>query len=115
MATASPRTASPRKTSPRKTSPRKASPRTASPRTASHRGAVERVRRAETFAVELPGLGRVRIPRPDQLAYYGGLAALAAIEIIDWPIALVIASGHALASNHHNRVAEELCAAIEEA
>ena len=86
-----------------------------SPRTASQRSAVDRVREAESFAVQLPGLGRVRIPRPEQLAYFGGLAVLAAIEIIDWPVALIVATGHVLASQHHNRLAEELGEAIEEA
>ena len=81
----------------------------------SHRGAVERIRDADTFAVNLPVVGRVRIPRPEQLAYYGALGALAAFEIIDWPIALVIGAGHALASNHHNKVAEELGEALEDA
>ena len=59
-----------------------------SSRNASHRGAVDAVRDAETFVVTLPVVGRIRIPRPDQLAYYGALAGLAALEIIDWPIAL---------------------------
>jgi hypothetical protein len=86
-----------------------------SPRAESHRSAVDRVREAESFAVQLPVLGRVRIPRPEQLAYFGGLAALAAIEIIEWPVALIIATGHVLASQHHNRLAEELGEAIEEA
>jgi hypothetical protein len=86
-----------------------------SSRNASHRSAVDAVRDAETFAVTLPVVGRVRIPRPDQLAYYGALAALAALEIIDWPIALVIGAGHALASNHHNKVAQELGDALEQA
>lgn len=86
-----------------------------SPRTASHRTAVDRIREAESFAVQLPIIGRVRIPRPDQLAYYGALAALAAIELIDWPVALIIATGHALANQQHNRIAEELGEAIEEA
>jgi hypothetical protein len=86
-----------------------------SPRTASHRGAVDRVRDAESFAVRLPLIGRVTIPRPEQLAYFGGLAALAALEIIEWPVALIIASGHVLAEQHHNRLAEELGEAIEEA
>jgi len=85
-----------------------------SPRTASHRGAVDRVRDAESFAVTLPLVGRVNIPRPDQLAYFGGLAALAALEI-EWPVALIIASGHVLAEQHHNRLAAELGEAIEEA
>lgn len=85
-----------------------------SPRT-GHRSAVDRVRDAEAFAVQLPVLGRVNIPRPEQLAYFGGLAALAAVEIIDWPIALIIATGHALASQHRNRLVEELGEALEEA
>ncbi len=81
----------------------------------SHRSAVERVREAETIVVTLPVVGRVRIPRPEELVYYGALAGLAALEIIDWPIALVIGAGHALASNHHSKVAQELGEALEDA
>ena len=80
----------------------------------SQREAVQKIREGETFAVTLPVLGQVEIPRPEQLAYYGGLAALAALELIDWPVALVIAAGHVLASNHHNQILEELGEAIEE-
>ena len=81
----------------------------------SHRDAVARVREAESFAVNLPIVGRVPIPRPEQVAYYGALGALAAFEIIDWPIALAIAAGHALVQNQHNRVAEEIGEALEDA
>jgi hypothetical protein len=84
-------------------------------RTSTHRSAVERVREAEGFAMDLPVLGRVRIPHPEQLAYYGALAALAAVEIIDWPIALAIAAGHVLAENQHSRIARELGDALEQA
>jgi hypothetical protein len=80
----------------------------------SQREAVQKVREGETFVVNAPILGQLEIPRPEQLAYYGGLAALAALELIDWPVALVIAAGHLLASNHHNRILEELGEAIEE-
>jgi hypothetical protein len=85
-----------------------------------HRGtsqaeAVAHIRESETFFVNLPVVGKVEIPRPDQLAYFGGLAALAALELIDWPVAVVIAAGHLLASNHHNKLLEELGEAIEEA
>jgi hypothetical protein len=79
------------------------------------REAVEKIREGETFAVNLPAIGQVEIPRPEQLAYFGGLAALAALELIDWPVALVIAAGHFLASNHHNKLLEELGEAMEEA
>jgi hypothetical protein len=82
--------------------------------TSGHRNAVDRVREAESFAVELPLVGRVRIPRPERLAFYGALALLAAAEIIDWPIALVLATGHALAENQHSKVAQELGEALED-
>jgi hypothetical protein len=81
----------------------------------SHRSAVDRVREAESFAVDLPVVGSVRIPRPERLAYYGALAVLAAAEIIEWPIALVLGVGHALAENHQSKVAQELGSALEEA
>jgi hypothetical protein len=83
-------------------------------RAASQREAVEQIREGEMFYVNLPIVGRVEIPRPDQLAYYGGLAALAAFELIDWPVAVVIAAGHIMASSHHNRLLEELGEAMEE-
>ncbi len=83
-------------------------------RATSQREAVEEIRAGETFAVNLPVVGQVTVPRPDQLAYYGGLAALAVFELIDWPVALVIAAGHILASTHHNRLLEELGEAMEE-
>ncbi|WP_040776715.1 hypothetical protein [Nocardia pneumoniae] len=80
----------------------------------SHRNAVERVLAAQGFAVELPVVGRVRVPRPEHLAYYGALGALAAAEIIEWPVALALAAGHWLAEDHHNRVAQEIGEALEE-
>lgn len=79
------------------------------------REAVQKIREGETFHVNLPVLGQMEIPRPEQLAYFGGLAALAALELIDWPVAVVIAAGHLLASNHHNKILEELGEAMEEA
>jgi hypothetical protein len=82
-------------------------------RATSQREAVEHIREGETFFVNVPLVGRVEVPRPEQLAYYGGLAALAAFELIDWPVALVIAAGHILATSHHNRMLEELGEAME--
>jgi hypothetical protein len=82
---------------------------------ATQRDAVQRVRQAQTFALDLPIVGRVRIPRPEQLAFYGALGALAAIEIIEWPVALALAAGHALLQNEHSRVAHEIGEALSEA
>jgi hypothetical protein len=92
------------------------SSRTESSRTkTTHRDAVQRIREARTFALDLPVFGRVRIPRPEQLAFYGALGALAAVEIIEWPVALVLAAGHVLVQNEHSRVAQEIGEAMEDA
>jgi hypothetical protein len=66
----------------------------------SHRDVARLVREADRFALRLPAVGRVPIPRPDQLAFYAGLAGLVAAELIDWPVAVAIGVGHALVSNH---------------
>ena len=80
-----------------------------------HRNAVDRVLAAQGFAVDLPVIGRVRLPRPEQLAYYGALGALAAAEIIEWPVAVVLATGHWLMQDQHNRIAHEIGEALEDA
>ncbi len=61
----------------------------------------------------LSGRSRFRDPKPWPITAV--LAALAAFELIDWPVAVVIAAGHLLASNHHNKLLEELGEAIEDA
>ena len=64
----------------------------------SHSDTARRVRDADRFALQLPVVGRVPFPRPDQLAFYGALAALVAVELVDWPVAVAIGAGHALIS-----------------
>lgn len=62
----------------------------------SHREIAHQVRGADRFALQLPAIGRVPIPRPDQVAFYGALAALVAAGLVEWPAAVVIGAGHAL-------------------
>ncbi|MGW5149838.1 hypothetical protein [Rhodococcus koreensis] len=83
--------------------------------TPSHRDTVERVRHADSFAVTLPILGRVGIPRPEHLAFYTALGALAALEIIEWPVAVIIAAGHVLTADEHHRTLHEIGDALETA
>jgi hypothetical protein len=73
----------------------------------SHREVTRRVRDADRFALQLPVIGRVPIPRPDQLAFYGALAGLVAVELVDWPIAVAIGVGHALVSGRPERKSDE--------
>lgn len=67
---------------------------------ASHRDDASRlVERAKTFSVQIPGVGKVSVPPPDRLAFYGGLGLLAAVSVIDWPVALAIGVGAAVVAH----------------
>jgi len=71
--------------------------------------------RAYTRRVEIPMLGEVAVPPPDRLAYYAGLGVLAALQVIEWPIALVVTAGHMLADQHLSGVVKGLGEALESA
>jgi hypothetical protein len=47
---------------------------------------------------------------PTRLLWWGGLAALAAIEIIEWPVALVVGAGSLVAERMAHQDAEEIAA-----
>ncbi|MER5225589.1 hypothetical protein [Streptomyces flaveus] len=67
-------------------------------------------------AVTLDVFGaRLELPPPEQLAFLAGVGVLAALEILEWPVALVLAVGHQLAHSHHGRVLREFGEALEEA
>lgn len=85
------------------------------PRNAGERAAAE-VLEKHTIAVTLPdGMGVIRLPEPQRLAYYAGLVALAAFGILDWPVAAVLGVGHLLAEDHHHRVLAEFGQALSDA
>ena len=65
---------------------------------AAQREASREVAEGKVYSVELPIIGRVPVPSPRQLAIYAALGGLAAIEIIDWPVAVAMGVGSALVS-----------------
>jgi len=70
---------------------------------ASHRDDASRtVQRAKKLSARLPMVGRVRVPPPDQLALYGALGVLAALNVINWPVALAIGAGAAVVARRVN-------------
>jgi len=75
--------------------------------------AAQHVDNSEHLALMVPYLGTVRLPPPDQLAYYTAVAALLALEVIEWPLALLAAAGHAL-TQQHSRTREEFGSASQE-
>ncbi len=69
-----------------------------------------------TLRVTLPdNLGAIRLPEPQRLAFYGGIAALAAFGILEWPVAAVLGIGHLLADDHHHKCLCEFGEALAEA
>ena len=65
--------------------------------------------------VEVPGVGRIELPPPDQLVFLGGIAALVVLQIIEWPVAAVLAVGHVLAHNRHHALLRDFGEALDEA
>lgn len=51
-----------------------------------------------------PHIGPVSLPSPTKTAYYVGLGALAAVEVVEWPIVAAIAAGTYVAQ--HTRAQE---------
>jgi len=77
------------------------------------RKAANKLDMPQRIAVDLPLIGAVLLPAPQQLAYYCAIGALVALEIIDWPIALLITTGHALTQQQHNQTLEDLGEVLE--
>jgi hypothetical protein len=48
-----------------------------------------------------------------RLAWYGGLALMAVLEVIEWPIAIVMAVGHEFAHRARTQALRELAEGIE--
>jgi hypothetical protein len=68
-----------------------------------------------SLRVEVPGLATLRLPPPEHWAFYVGLAAVAGFGFIDWPVAGVLALGHLLAEDRHNRLLQDFGEALAEA
>jgi hypothetical protein len=78
-------------------------------------GAVLRAIQGNTVNVPLPVFGTVQLPPLDSLALYAGLATLAAIGLMEWPVAAAIGVGHLLVQQQHFRLLHDFGEALEEA
>ena len=55
------------------------------------------------------------LPPRREWPWIGGVVLVAALDIIDWPVALIIAIGHTILTNSHNEQLRELADGIEAA
>jgi len=65
--------------------------------------------------VTLPVLGTLELPPTEELAYIGGVGALAVVGVMEWPIAASLALGHLFASSRRNKTLRDFGSALEEA
>jgi hypothetical protein len=64
--------------------------------------------------VQLPVLGQVTLPQPATLIYFSGLGVLVVLELVEWPIALILGTGSVLADQQTRRLIRGLGEALEE-
>lgn len=84
-------------------------------RPASAKRAAALVADRHTLRVTLPhNLGTVTVPEPQRLAFYGGVAAMAAFGLVDWPVAIILGIGHLLSGDHQHKSLYEFGEALEE-
>jgi hypothetical protein len=75
--------------------------------------AAEKATEQNSTRVDVPFIGRVTLPCPEQMAYIGGIALLAALDIIEWPVGVALTAGHLLATVSSNKVVQDFGHALE--
>jgi hypothetical protein len=75
------------------------------------RAATEKPALRGLFSITVAGR-RMEVLPPEQIGYLVGIGLLAAIEIIDWPVAIVLAVGHTLAFRSQRAGFQKLGAAM---
>ena len=56
--------------------------------------------------------GATKRPHP-RLGWYAGLAVMAAIEVIEWPLAIMMMLGHEIAHRAHHQALRDFAEGIE--
>jgi len=77
------------------------------PRRKRRRRATRRRRTARPHSRRVP-----QRPHP-RLGWYAGLAVMAAIEIIEWPLAIMMMLGHEIAHRAHNQALRDFAEGVE--
>jgi len=71
--------------------------------------------RGEKVFLKLPWLGEVDLPSGPHLIWFAGAIALAAIDVVDWPIALLMIVGKALSDSERSEPVRTLGKVMESA
>ncbi len=94
--------------------PRRRSPSRSGGSSGTAKAAAKAVESGAT-ELSLPLVGTVRLPSKGSLAYYGAITGLAALGLIEWPVAAVVALGHLLAQQQGNAIVKEFGEGLDDA
>lgn len=67
------------------------------------------------MVVRVPVVGTVSLPSAPHLAWYAGVGVLAAVGVIELPVAALLAIGKALSDERSGKALQELGDALQEA
>jgi hypothetical protein len=76
--------------------------------------AAEEAVRRDSMHIRIPMLGELQLPPREEVAFLGGVAALAVVGVLEWPVAVLLGVGHELATNRHNKLLRAFGEALEE-
>lgn len=77
--------------------------------------AVRAAQEIHTLRVPLPGVGEVRLPSADELAFVAGIGALGVVGALEWPVVAVLGIGRLLSHVHRWRSLAAFGDALEHA
>jgi hypothetical protein len=81
----------------------------------SSKRAAEHATSHNSSRIDLPIVGRVDLPPAEQLGFYAGLGVMVAVEVLEWPVAVVLGLGHLLMSQRNNKTLRDFGQALDEA
>lgn len=76
--------------------------------------AIEAAVRQQTVTVNLPVVGPVTLPSGPHMAWYAGVATLAVLEVVEWPIAILMVTAKALSDSSHHQLLSQFGDALEQ-
>jgi hypothetical protein len=75
--------------------------------------AAEQAVRRNSLFLRVPVLGELALPAPEQVAFIGGVAVLAVVGVLEWPVAALLCIGHGVATQAHRKMVRALGEALE--
>ncbi|WP_212745856.1 hypothetical protein [Sinomonas susongensis] len=77
--------------------------------------AADKARDRRSITINFEGIGSVKLPPTEDLAFLGGMGVLAAAGILEWPVAGILAAAHLLTRSSRNSTIKAFGEALEEA